>query len=162
MEKNTKRMTDSYTVMTDLVFPNDMNHHHTIFGGKVMAYIDRIAAISAMRHCHKDVVTASTDSVDFLGPVKEGEILVLNAFVSFTRRTSMEVCVHVYSENPKSGERKLTTTAYLTFVAVDDEGRPTEVPVVIPETEEEKAIYCGGEARCRARMARRQKFKEKV
>lgn len=124
--------------MTDLVLPPDTNNHGTIFGGRVMAYIDKIASIASMRHARKPVVTASSDSLDFLEPVKLGEAIRLEAFVTYTHKTSMEVYVKIESENLMTGEVKLTATSYLSFVALGPDGRPTPVPHVIPETEEEK------------------------
>ena len=87
-----KRVSESKTYMTDLVLPPDANAYGNIFGGLVMAYVDKIASITSMRHCRKPVVTASTDSVDFLAPIKVGDTIQLEAFVSWTHHTSMEIC----------------------------------------------------------------------
>lgn len=127
-------VTQSRTFLTDLVFPPDTNHHNTIFGGKVMAYVDKIACISAMRHCRKPVVTVSSDSFDFLAPIKTGEAINLEAYVTWTHRTSMEVFVKVESENLLTGEKRMTARAYLTMIALDEAGKPTPVPAVLPET----------------------------
>ncbi|MEJ8544348.1 acyl-CoA thioesterase [Brevibacillus borstelensis] len=127
--------------MTDLVFPPDTNHHNTIFGGKVMAYADKIACIAAMRHCRKPVVTVSSDRFDFLAPIRTGEAIHLEAYVTWVHQTSMEVYVEVESENLLTGERKLTSRAYLTFIALDEQGKPTAVPRLIPETEKERQQY---------------------
>jgi acyl-CoA hydrolase len=145
----------SRTVMTDLVLPPDTNNYGTIFGGNVMAYIDKIASIACMRHARKPVVTASSDSLDFLEPVKVGEAIRLEAFVTWTHKTSMEVYVKVESENLLTGEVKLTASAYLTFVALGSDGRPTPVPPVIPETEEEKWHYETAPARYEMRKQRK-------
>lgn len=131
----------SRTFLTDLVLPPDTNHHHTIFGGKVMAYVDKIACIAAMRHCRKPVVTASSDSFDFLAPIKTGEAINLEAYVTWTYKTSMEVFVRVEAENLLTGEKRMTARAYLTMIALDDQGKPTLVPGVIPDTEEEHIQY---------------------
>lgn len=131
----------SRAIMTDLVLPPDANNHGTIFGGRVMAYVDKIASIATMRHSRRPVVTASSDSLDFLEPVTVGEAIRLEAFVTWTHHTSMEVYVKIESENLLTGEVKLTATSYLTFVALGADGRPTEVPPVLPETEEEKWHY---------------------
>jgi acyl-CoA hydrolase len=128
----------SRTVMTDLVLPPDTNNYGTIFGGKVMAYVDKIASIASMRHARQPVVTASSDSLDFLRPIKSGEAIRLEAFVSYTHQTSMEIFVKIESENLMTGEVKLTGTSYLTFVALGADGRPALVPMVIPETDEER------------------------
>lgn len=137
----------SRTFLTDLVFPPDTNHHNTIFGGKVMAYVDKIACISAMRHCRKPVVTASSDSFDFLAPIKTGDAINLEAYVTCAHRTSMEVFVKVERENLLTGEKQLTARAFLTMLAIDENGKPTIVPQVIPETEEEKQQYVQAQAR---------------
>jgi acyl-CoA hydrolase len=106
---NTIPMSDSRTIQTHLVLPPDTNHHETIFGGKVLSYIDEIAAITAMKHCKSGVVTASIDSVDFLSSARVGDVLELEAVVSSTGRTSMEIYVRVQSMNLITGETKLTT-----------------------------------------------------
>ncbi|MFD2679227.1 acyl-CoA thioesterase [Bacillus seohaeanensis] len=132
---------DSRTIQTKLVLPPDTNHMGTIFGGTILAYIDEIAAISAMKHSKMVVVTASIDTVNFLSSAKVGDILTLEAFVISTGRTSMEVYVKVECENLKMRSRTLTTTSILTMVAIDDDGAPSEVPGVIPQTEEEKELF---------------------
>jgi acyl-CoA hydrolase len=145
----------SRSIMTEIIFPADTNYHGTLFGGKVMQYIDKIATVASMRHARKLVVTASSDSLDFLAPVKMGEALQLEAFVSWTHRSSMEVYVKVQSENLLTGETQTTATSYLTFVAVDDEGKPTPVPQVIPETEEEIGLFNSAKERYDARKLRK-------
>ncbi|MGE7782065.1 acyl-CoA thioesterase [Peribacillus sp. NPDC097264] len=137
----------SRTFLTDLVFPPDTNHHNTIFGGKVMAYVDKIACIAAMRHCRKPVVTASSDSFDFLAPIKTGDAINLEAYVTCAHQTSMEVFVKVERENLLTGEKQLTARAFLTMLAIDEDGKPIPVPQVQPETEEEKRQYVQAQAR---------------
>ncbi|MCL6548145.1 MAG: acyl-CoA thioesterase [Alicyclobacillus sp.] len=124
--------------MTDLVLPGDTNHYGTIFGGRVMAHIDKVASIAAMRHARQSVVTASSDSLDFLAPVRLGQALRIEAFVTWTHRTSLEVFVQVEAEDLMTGEVRTTATSYLTFVAIGPDGRPVPVPPVLPETEEER------------------------
>nr|WP_083834263.1 acyl-CoA thioesterase [Alkalibacillus haloalkaliphilus] len=126
---------------TKLVLPPDTNHLDTIFGGKVLAFIDEIAALTAMKHSNAAVVTASIDSVDFLSSAKVGDALTLEAFVTRTGRTSMEVYVKVYADDLLRRHKELTTESFLTMVAVDQDGKPTQVPEIIPETEEEKRLY---------------------
>lgn len=145
----------SRTTMSDIIFPSDTNYHGTMFGGVVMRYIDKIATIASMRHSRRGVVTASSDSLDFLAPVRVGEAILLEAFVSWTHRSSMEVYVKVESENLFTGERKTTATSFLTFVALDDQGKPTPVPSVIPETEEERRLYVSAQERYQARKKRK-------
>lgn len=145
----------SRTVMTDLVLPSDTNHYGTIFGGKVMAYIDKIAAIAAMRHARKPVVTVSSDSLDFLEPIKVGQAIHLEAFVTYVHSTSIEVYVKIQSEDLMSGETRLTATAYLTFVALDENGVKSNVVSVFPETDEEKEHFSSAPSRRKNRMERR-------
>lgn len=145
----------SRTMMTEIIFPADTNYHHTVFGGKVMHYIDKVATIASMRHSRKSVVTASSDSLDFLAPVKLGEAILLEGFVTWTHRSSMEVYVKVESENLLTGERKTTATCYLTFVALDENGQPCPVPAIIPETEEERKLFETALARYEARRQRK-------
>ncbi|WP_163654228.1 acyl-CoA thioesterase [Listeria sp. PSOL-1] len=145
---------ESLVIKTSRVFPQDTNNHNTLFGGKLMTYIDDTASISASRHCRVGIVTASTDSVDFLKPIKNDHSVCLESYVASVGRSSMEIFVKVISENLKTGERYLAATSFLTFVAIDDTGKTVEVPEVIPETSEEKMIYAGAENRARARMER--------
>ncbi len=136
-----KKASASKTVLTDIVLPPDTNNHGTIFGGNVMAYIDRVASICAMRHARTRVVTASSDSLDFIAPIHLGEAIQVEGYVTYARKTSMEIYVKVEAENLLTGEKRLTATAYLTFVALDENGKPTPVPPVIPETDEEIYQY---------------------
>jgi len=155
---NTIPMSDSRTIQTHLVLPPDTNHHETIFGGKVLSYIDEIAAITAMKHCKSGVVTASIDSVDFLSSARVGDVLELEAVVSSTGRTSMEIYVRVQSMNLITGETKLTTESFLTFVAIDEAGKPIPVPGISPDTESETRLFESGPAR---RDHRKQRIKMK-
>lgn len=150
-----KTTQDSRTIQASLVQPSDTNYHGTIFGGTMMAYVDEVAAIAAMRHSRRPVVTASIDSIDFLAPVKMGHSICLEAFVSSTGRTSMEVFVKVISENLQTGVRILTATSFLTFVALDEAGNPTEVPSIVPETDEEKRLLASAEERKKMRKERK-------
>ncbi|MBW5448151.1 acyl-CoA thioesterase [Cohnella sp. CFH 77786] len=145
----------SRSIMTEIVFPSDTNHHGTMFGGTLMQYIDKIAAIAAMRHCNKPVVTASSDSLDFVSPIRVGEAVELEAFVTWTHRSSMEVFVVVRAENLFTGERRVTVTAFSTFVALNDGGKPTPVPQVAPENDDEKRLHESAPERYRLRMDRR-------
>jgi acyl-CoA hydrolase len=156
-----KLINESRAVKSSFVLPSDTNNYHTLFGGKLMAYIDDIAAISATRHARRLVVTASTDSVDFLAPIKEGQSVCLESFVTGTHKTSMEVFVKVVAEDLLTGVRKICATSFLTFVALGDDGSPTLVPGVIPETPEEIELHQSAPDRAKARKIRRiesQKF----
>lgn len=139
--------------MTQLALPNDANTHGTVLGGKVMHLMDLTAAIAASRHCRKPVVTVSVDSVRFHHPVRVGEVMLVEAVVTRAFRTSMEVQVTVQSENPRTGSRQKTCSAFLTFVAVDEHGKPTPVPPLVPETDEEKRRWELALERRRRRLA---------
>ncbi|RNF39661.1 acyl-CoA thioesterase [Planococcus salinus] len=141
-------MKESRTIQTKLVLPPDTNHMDSIFGGKVLAYIDEVAGIAAMKHSRRPVVvTASIDSVDFLSSAHVGEVLGLEANVTSTGRTSMEVYVRVTSQNLQTGKTKLTTESFLTLVAMGDDGKPVPVPPVVPESEGEKRFFDTAPAR---------------
>ncbi len=157
---DSKPASESYTIKASIVLPPDTNHHGTIFGGKLMAYIDDVATIAATRHARRPVVTASTDSVDFLHPVKKGDAICLSAFVTWSHRTSMEVFVRAITEDLLTGERKVCATSFLTFVALDEEGKPIHVPGVIPQTQEEKLLYDSALERKEARKIRRLESKK--
>ncbi|WP_042349407.1 acyl-CoA thioesterase [Bacillus massiliigorillae] len=145
---------------TSRVFPNDVNNHNTLFGGNLMSNLDQVASISAARHSRQECVTASTDSVDFLHPIRTTDSVCFESYVTWTGHSSMEVFVKIVAENLKSGKRIIAATAFLTFVALDDNKRPTPVPAVIPETEEEKKLHETAEERARMRKERKQKSEE--
>ena len=154
-----KTCKDSLAIKAAMVQPPDTNHFGTMFGGKVMFYIDDIAAISATRHARTAVVTASTDSVDFLHPIRNGQSVCLEAFVTWTHRTSVEVFVKVIAEEMLTGERTLCATSFLTFVSIDINGEKQMVPPVQPETELEKFLFDGAPERARKRLAKREQSK---
>ncbi len=133
-------MSASVVDMNEIVMPNDTNPHGTLSGGRLMHWIDIAGAMAAMRHARRTVVTVAIDDVVFHAPVPMGFIVLLHAVVTCVGSTSMEVKVDVGAENPVSGESCHTTTAHLVFVAIDD-GRPTTVPGVEPETDEERALH---------------------
>lgn len=153
MEK--KPCSNSRTVKTAQILPPDANAYGTLFGGKLMAHIDDVAAISAVRHARKSVVTASTDSVDFLHPVKVGDSICVEGFVTSVHNTSMEVFVKVVKEGLLTAEKTVCATAFLTFVALGENGKPDVVPRIYPETEMEKMLYEGAELRRERRNERR-------
>lgn len=153
--EETKFCRDSLVIKTSMVLPPDTNFHGTMFGGKLMAYIDDVAAISSMRHARSAVVTASTDSVDFIHPINEGDAVCLEAFVTYTGRSSMEVMVKVVAEKLLSGERNICAISFLTMVAIDEDGKPTPVPRVIPQSEMEKSLYDSAKGRAETRKKRR-------
>ncbi|HNP62313.1 MAG TPA: acyl-CoA thioesterase [Woeseiaceae bacterium] len=137
------------------IFPNDLNSKHTVFGGLVMGLCDRTALIVAERHSGHNCVTAAVDSLTFLAPAHSGETLVVKASVNRAWRSSMEIGVHVAAENSFQGDRRHVVSAYLTFVALDDDGSPTDVPPVLPETETERLRFDAADERRAARLAMR-------
>jgi len=145
---------------TARVFPTDVNNHNTLFGGRLMSYIDDIASIAASKLCRVNTVTASTDSVDFLYPINPTDSVTLESFASWTGRSSMEIFVKVIREDLKTGEKKIAATAFLTFVALDENNRKLIVPRIIPETEEEKKLYETAPDRAAMRKQRREESKK--
>jgi acyl-CoA hydrolase len=146
----------SLTEMVQFVLPNDANALGFILGGKVMHLIDIAGAIAATRHARSQVVTASVDDLQFLHPIRIGDMIILRAWLNATFSTSMEVEVEVCSEEGLTGERKTTSRAFLTFVAVDKSGHPRSVPPLVPETEEERTRAQAGQVRRKERLRRRQ------
>lgn len=132
---------DSRSEMTELVLPNDANTLGNLLGGRLMHYIDLVGAIAAYRHARTHVVTASMDHIDFIAPVKVGDLLILKSTVNRAFHTSMEVGVKVWVEHTTTGTLRHVASAYLTFVAVDTNGNPVLVPSLEPETAEEKRRY---------------------
>lgn len=145
----------SQVTFADLAEPHSQNVAGTLFGGVLLGFVDRAAAFCAMKHCGRPVVTKSFDSVEFNEPIFIGELVVALASVNFTGTTSMEVGVKVLAQNPITGEERHTNTCYATFVALDEEGRPTRIPPVLPETDEERRRYDKGRARREERLVRR-------
>jgi acyl-CoA hydrolase len=141
--------------MTEIVLPGDTNALGSIFGGKVMQWIDVAAAVAAMRHSAGNVVTASIDALHFLTPIHLGEVVRLQAQVNYVGKTSMEVGVRVEAENPRTSERRYTTKAYLTFVAIDADGQPRAIPPLLLESDEDRRRHADAEARRKARLALR-------
>jgi acyl-CoA hydrolase len=150
-----KRWQDSATETSQVVLPNDSNPLGYLLGGTVMHMIDITGAIACHRHTNALALTAGVDSLDFLHPVKIGDIVILKSRVTCTFRTSLEVEVEVYSEGITSGERRLTSHAYLTFVSLDGEGKPQEVPPLLVETAEDEERCRLAHARRKDRLARR-------
>jgi acyl-CoA hydrolase len=146
---------DSRVEMTEIVLPEDTNHRGHIFGGRVLALVDKCAAVAAIRHAHGEVVTASVDSVDFRSGVRAGDVLVLHGRLNAVFASSMEVEVEVHAEDPRSGQRRLTTRAFVTMVAVGPDGRPTAVPALEPRSDEERERAAQARQRRRQRLARR-------
>lgn len=128
----------SRVTLSQLMHPEHANLLGNVHGGWIMKLVDEAGALACMRHAQKKVVTVAIDSMTFRQPIKIGDLVVLNAEVTYTGRTSMEAEVQVVAENPVTGERTHTNTAYLVYVALDDNGHPTEVPALVVGTDEEK------------------------
>jgi acyl-CoA hydrolase len=145
----------SLVEMTEIVLPEDANSHGSIFGGRVLALVDKCAAIVAMRHTRSLVLTASVDSVAFLNPVRVGHVLVLKGRLNAVFGSSMEIEVQVFAEDPLSGQRNMTTRAFVTMVAVGDTGAPHAAPPLAPATDAERERAALAEQRRLARLALR-------
>ena len=148
---------ESEVVMTELVLPGHTNALGSVFGGVVMSWIDIAAAIAAQRHSRSIVVTARIDALQFVQPVFKGWIINLKASVNYVGTSSMEVGVRVDAENPRTGENFHTASAYLTFVALDEKGKPKGIPPVLPETPEQKRRFENAVRRREARIHERQR-----
>ena len=136
--------------------PQMANNMGNVFGGVILSLVDRVAAVAATRHARKLCVTVSVDRVDFHEPIYLGELVTAHACVNFTGRTSMEVGVRIEAENLLTAKRRHTNSCYVTYVAIDDHGRPVPVPPIKPESEPEKRRYAAAEARRRRRLEERQ------
>jgi uncharacterized protein (TIGR00369 family) len=141
--------------MAEIVLPNQTNNFQTMFGGEVMALMDKAAAIAALRFCRRALVTASSERIDFRTPIQAGEIIEAVARVIFVGRTSMITRVHIYAEHPLQGDTRMCTTGYFSMVAVDPAGRPVPVPPLLLEDEAARAEYAVGEEIRRVIEARR-------
>jgi acyl-CoA hydrolase len=150
-----KSSRESVTEMIEMVLPSDGNILGSAFGGKVMQWIDLCAAVAAQRHCRMAVVTASIDELHFHAPIKVGMIAALRAQVQAAFARSLEIAVDVHSENPLDGVRKHCCSALLTFVALDESGKPTPVNALLLETEEDRRRQNEAEARRAYRLANR-------
>jgi acyl-CoA hydrolase len=153
-----KAVHESASEYSEIALPNDSNGFGNVLGGKVMHLVDLAAAMAGMRHAHQPVVTASVDSLHFLHPVHIGELIMLRSSVNRVFRSSMEIGVKVVTEKLMTGVRLHTCSAYLTFVAVDRDGKAVPIPPVIPETEEEKRRYREAGDRREYRLAMRKRL----
>jgi acyl-CoA hydrolase len=143
---------ESEAVMSELMMPQHANIMGNVFGGVLLSLVDRVAAVAAIRHARRQCVTVSVDKVNFREPIRVGELVTAMARVNFTGHTSMEIGVKVIAENVLTGERRHTNSCYLTYVALDAEGSPVEVPPVVPDTPEEKRRYDRAAQRRAARV----------
>lgn len=157
MTERGKRISDSQVTISQVMLPTDANVTGNVHGGVIMKLMDDAGAIVAVRHSRSIVVTVAVDSMTFLSPIYVGNLVTLSAALSYVGRTSMEVEVLVEAEDPLTGDKTHTNTAYLVYVALDDDGQPREVPPLIAESEEERQRVAKGRQRQKARLSRRKK-----
>ena len=136
-----KTVSDSHTIMNELVLPNDTNSLGNLMGGRLLHWMDICAAISAQRHSGGVCVTASVDNVEFHSPIHQSEIVTLQSQLNRSFRTSMEVEINVNAENPRTGEKRKSNRAFFTFVAIGSDGKPVPVPALLPQTDLEIERY---------------------
>ena len=148
-----KTVAESAAELVEVVLPNDTNPLGNLLGGRVMHLIDIAGAIAAQRHARSQVVTVAVDNLDFLYPIRVGEHVVLRAHITRAFRTSMEAEVRVYREDYLTGERQQTSSAFVTYVALDPSGKPLEIPALMPCTKEEKRRFREALTRRRQRLA---------
>lgn len=152
MAKKKKTPKESLVTKTELVLPNDTNTLNNLMGGRLMHWMDVVSAIAAQKHSNRIVVTASVDNVSFRQPIRLGNVVMLVAKVTRAFNSSMEVHIQVSAEDVPSGKGFESNEAFYTFVAVDQSGRPIDVPDLMPETEEEKLLYEGALRRRQMRL----------
>ncbi|RMG85828.1 MAG: acyl-CoA thioesterase [Candidatus Dadabacteria bacterium] len=150
-----RRVSETRVEVAEMMLPQHANLAGNVHGGMIMKMIDDAAGVVAFRHCRGNAVTASIDRLDFHAPVYVGNLVVLKASMNYVGRTSMEVGVRVEAEDPKTGVVRHTASAYLTFVALDDEGKPRPVPPLILETEEDRRRWEAALRRREERMRTR-------
>lgn len=142
----------SLTIMTELVLPNDTNVFGNLMGGRLMYWMDIAAALSAQKHCNAPVVTASVDNISFENPILLGNVVHIEAMVSRAFNSSMEVHMRVWGEDLKRQQKYKSNEAYYTFVALDQHNKPTPVPALIPESDDEKKLFDGALRRRQIRL----------
>ncbi len=152
MPRKKKFPRESFVSMTELVLPNDTNTLNNLMGGRLMHWMDIVSAIAAQKHSNRTVVTASVDNISFKHPIQLGNVVTLKARVTRAFNSSMEVRIDVEAEDIPSGKKAVSNSAYFTFVAVDQSGRPIDVPEIEPETDEDKEYYNGALRRRQLRL----------
>ena len=157
--KKVKKCNESLVTMTEMVLPNDTNGLDNLMGGRLMHWMDIAAAIAAQKHSNRIVVTASVDNISFSEPIRKSNAVTIKAFVTRAFSSSMEVYIEVVAENIPSGTKFKSHSAFFTFVAVDQSGRPIDVPELVPETEEEKEHYDGALRRRQLRLVLAKRMK---
>jgi acyl-CoA hydrolase len=152
MSKKKKFASESFVSMTQIVLPNDTNTLNNLMGGRLMHWMDVVSAIAGQKHCNSIVVTASVDNISFRSPIQLGNVVTLRAKATRAFNSSIEIRIDVDAENIPEGKKVASNSAYFTFVAVDKNGNPVEVPEVVPETEEEREYYNGALRRRQLRL----------
>jgi len=156
---NQKFAKESVTIMTEMVLPNDTNTLHNLMGGRLMHWMDIVAAIAAQKHCNRIVVTASADNISFKEPINLGNVVTLRSQVTRAFNSSMEVFIEVTAEDIPASKKIMTHRAFFTFVAVDQNGKPIEIPQIVPETAEEIELFEGALRRRQLRLVLAQRMK---
>lgn len=156
----TKKPSESLTIMNEIVLPNDTNTLNNLMGGRLLHWMDIVAAITAQKHSNNIVVTASVDGVSFKEAIRLGDVVTLQAYVTRSFNTSMEVYIEVWAQNIPRGESYKCNDAYYTFVAIDSRNRPIPVPQIEPETEAERLKYEGALRRRQVRLVMAGKLKK--
>ncbi len=156
---NQKFAKDSVTIMTEMVLPNDTNTLNNLMGGRLMHWMDIVAAIAAQKHCNRIVVTASADNISFKEPINLGNVVTLRSQVTRAFNSSMEVYIEVTAEDIPACKKIRTHRAFFTFVAVDQNGKPIEIPQVVPESPEEIELFEGALRRRQLRLVLAQRMK---
>ncbi len=154
MTSTQKTSRASRVYLSQLMQPEHANHHGNVHGGWIMKLVDEAGALACMRHAQTRVVTVAVDSLVFREPIKIGDLVTLTAEVTYTGRTSMEAEVQVVAENPITGERTHTNTAYLVYVGLDENNHPITIPQLVLETDEDKARYEQAKLRQQRRIAK--------
>ncbi len=155
-----KTVKESAVIISQLMGPQDINNHGNVHGGVIMKLIDTTAGVVAVRHSHSNAVTASIDRLDFFFPAHAGDLVTLKASLNYAGRTSMEIGVRVETENLITGEVRHTGSAYVTYVALDRDGKPRAIPPVVLETDEEKRRNCEAISRREVRLREREREKQ--
>ena len=152
MNLDPRPVRESQATMSELMMPHHANNLGNVFGGVILSLVDRVAAVAAIRHARRPCVTVSVDRVDFLQPILLGELVTARASVNFAGRTSLEVGVRIEAENLLTGQCRHTNSCYVTYVAIDEDGKPIPVPPVLPETAEDRRRFAAAGERRRRRL----------
>jgi len=162
ISKDPKPVSASRVSLAQLMQPTHANNHGNVHGGWIMKLVDEAGALACMRHAQQRVVTVAVDQMTFRQPIRIGDLVTLTAEVSYVGRTSMEAEVQVVAENPVTGECTHTNTAYLVYVALDEDGRPSPVPPLLPETEEQRSRMAEGRSRQAYRLAQNRRAADRL